>query len=192
MARKHLISKSCKIAIALVFSCVLMLGITGCATDSESVIRDSIEQEFNSYKNADDLAMSRVATTAEKEGLTSLGISSEDFAAAVLDGFDYEIKNININGSNATADVIIVSKSMSDFESKLSEAVQSFVASDSAQTMTSDEKSQEIGNIAMNAFEQTKVIEEEVQLDFTLDGNTWTSNNVSETLANTDSLVFAS
>lgn len=191
MAINHSISKSCKVAIALILSCVLMLGVTGCAADSESVIRDSIEQEFNSYKNADDLAMSRVATTAEKEGLTSLGISSEEFAAAVLEGFDYEIKDININGSNATADVIIVSKSMSDFESRLSEAVQNFVASDSAQTMTSDEKSQEIGNIAMDAFEQTEVIEEEVQLDFTLDGNTWTSNNVSETLANTDSLIFA-
>lgn len=183
-----------KMVVLIGAALVLALGtiaIAGCAKTSEDVLRETVSNEFDAYKNLENATLEKIADTAEKEGLSDLGISGVDFASAVLNGFDYSIDNIEINGEAATVSVTIASKSSSDFEKKLSERVQSFVESDGAQSMSADEKNTEIGSITMQVFEETEIINESANLEFQLQDKTWVSTNASEVLANLDSLVFA-
>lgn len=186
--------RTLKRLIACMTAVLLATGVfalAGCAKTSEDVLRETVENEFNAYKNLEDSALERIAQTAEQEGLSDLGISGVDFASAVLNGFDYHIDNIQINDDAATVSMTIVSKSTSDFESKLSESVQAFVESDESQSMTAEEKNNKIGDITMQAFEDTEIINENVELQFQLQDKTWVSTNASEALASLDSLVFA-
>lgn len=183
-----------KVISAVAAALLLVVGITflgGCAKTSEDVLRETVENEFDAYKNLEDAALEKIAQTAEQEGLSDLGISGVDFASAVLAGFDYDIDDIQIDGETATVHVMIASKSSTDFENKLSEAVQAFVDSDAAQGMTPDEKNTQIGVITMKAFEDAEIINEEAELQFQLQDKTWVSTNASEVLAGLDSLVFA-
>lgn len=186
---------SIKKAIALTATAILLAFATvvasGCAKTSEDVLREVVESEFNTYKNLEESALDEIATTAEQEGLSDLGITGEEFAAAVLSGFDYSIDGVQISGNDATVSTTIISKSSTDFESKLSEGVQEFVSSSEATSLTTEEKNLKIGSITMQAFEDTEIISEQVDIQFQLQDKTWVSTNASEVLANLDSLVFA-
>lgn len=183
-----------KIIVRVLLSALLALSafsFVACGKSSEQALRDSVEAEFNAYKNLEDAALDKIAKTAESEGLDDLGISGRDFASAVLNGFDFSIENIVVTGKEATVSIALASKSATDFEEKLSSSVQTFVDSKEAQDMSIEEKNAEIGKITMKAFEDTKIIDEKVDIKFMLENNTWTAVNASEQLANLESLVFA-
>lgn len=169
-----------------------VFALAGCATtSSEDAIRQAVSQELDIYKNMDDKAMSMVVESAENEGLTELGINGEEFAAAVLDGFDYRVNDITVNDKTATANVTIISKSMTDFETKFSDAVSNLMTSGEAASLDSDGVQQAVGDLAMETFANTEIIEESTNLEFELQGNTWVSTNVADALGGLDSMVFA-
>lgn len=168
-----------------------LLAVTGCSTtSSEDALRDAVAQELDIYKNMDEKAMGMVVESAENEGLTELGIDGEEFAAAVLDGFDYSINDVTIDGDTATVNVTIISKSMSDFETKFNEAVGELMSPDGS-SLFADNVQEAVGTLAMKTFDTTDIIEEDVDLKFKLDGSTWVSTNVAQALGNLDSMVFA-
>lgn len=169
-----------------------LLALAGCAaTSSEDAIRQAVSQELDIYKNMDEKAVSMVAESAENEGLTELGIDGREFAKAVLDGFDYRINDIVVNDKTATANVTIISKSMSDFETKFNDAVSELMSSAATSDLSTENVEQTVGSLAMETFGNTDIIEEDVELQFELEGNTWVSTNVAEALGNLDSMVFA-
>lgn len=190
--RTGMISKAMAAVAALVIALCGLTLLSGCSpANSEEVIRGSIADQFDKYKNHTDEVMSELSTTAENEGLTDLGISGEEFAAAVLDGFDYTIDSIQIDGDKATATLTITSKSMKDFETRLTESMNEFVDSDNATEMTEEDANAKIGELAMQAFDNTQIISEQAVLEYELQGNTWTATNASEVLGGLDSMVFA-
>ncbi len=169
-----------------------LFALSGCVvTSSEDAIRDAVSQELDIYKNMDQRAMDMIIESAENEGLTELGIDGTEFATAVLDGFDYRINDVVVNNNTATANVTIISKSMPDFETKFSNAVNDLTTSSSAATLTNDNIEQAVGTLAMETFDDTDIIEEDVDLQFQLEDNTWVSTNVAEALGGLDSMVFA-
>ncbi len=169
-----------------------LLALAGCAaTSSEDAIRQAVSQELDIYKNMDEKAVSMVAESAENEGLTELGIDGREFAKAVLDGFDYRINDIVVNDKTATANVTIISKSMSDFETKFNDAVSELMSSAATSDLSTENVEQTVGSLAMETFGNTDIIEEDVELQFELEGNTWVSTNVAEALGSLDSMVFA-
>lgn len=187
----NLVGEVIAMAVAATLLTFVAISATGCTKTSEDVLIEAIENDFNAYKNFEDSALNEIAATAEEEGLSDLGISGIDFAKAVLDGFDYTIDYISVESDTAIVDVIVSSKSSTDFESKLSSRVQAFTESDESGTMTNEERNLKIGEITMQAFEDTKIVSEKVSLQFELQDKTWVSTNTSEALANLDSLVFA-
>lgn len=181
-------------ATSMAMAALLALGcvaLAGCAKTSEDVIREVIQSEFDAYKNLEESALDEIGATAEQEGLSSLGISGDEFAEAVLGGFDYSIDNVKVGTLSATASVTITSKSATDFEARLSDGVQDFVESDDAKSMTTEEKNLKIGDITMQAFEDTELVSEQVDLQFQLQDKTWVSSDAFDVLAELDSLVFA-
>ena len=58
--------------------------------------------------------------------------------------------------------------------------------------MTSAEKAAKIGELAMQTFKQTPTIEENVNIDFELQGNTWVATDATDNLSNLDSMIFSS
>lgn len=181
--------------LALIAAGVLAAGVlcmTGCAgQDSEKLIRDSLTQQLDSYKNADDAAMSELATVAENEGLDEMGIDSQEFAAAVLDGFDYSIDNVTVDGDSATASVTIISKSYSDFETKMMDMVENITSDESIKDMTEEEATQMLGEKVMEIFDQTEVITEQADIEYKLENNVWEPVKGDASLADLDSMVFA-
>ncbi len=177
---------------ALCLVCALALcTVCACAPSNESVIRSSIARELDSYKNADAQAMAKIAEALDSEGVADFGIDTGEFAASVLEGFDYSIDQITIDGAVAQANITITSKSLTDFQEKLTQAVDEFTVSPAAQAMSTDQINLSIGAIAMQAVEDTEVGEEQAVLAFELDGNVWTCANINEVLSGLDSLVFA-
>ncbi len=184
-----------KIALATTASIVLAFTLCvtcACSPSNEEVIRETVTKEFDAYKNLDDAAVSKIAQNAEKEGLDQLGITGQDFAGAVLDGFDYSIDSIEVNDKAATVKLTVMSKSTADFETKLDADVNTFVEDPATEYMSVDEKNAHIGEIAMQAFKDTEIVNEEVTLEFELQGSTWVCTNATDVLGQLDSLVFAS
>lgn len=177
------------IALLSVFS---FAALTGCASSSRDVLKQTVEQEFNSYKNHDDAVLEKIAKTAETGGLAELGISPSEFATQVLNGFDYTIDDIKIDGSTAHVTVTIVSKSSNDFQNKLNQGVEQFVSNAASSTLTAEQKSTQIGDIAMNVLDNTETVEETVDLTFELEDSVWVAHDTSGTLSKLDSLVFSS
>lgn len=162
----------------------------GCQPGSEDVIRQTVTENFNAYKNLEDSVLSEIAAKAEEDGMSDLGITGEEYATAVLDGFDYHINDITVNEQAATVSMTIVSKSKTDFYNKLNDAVSAFVADPATEGLSPEERDTQVGQIAMQAFKDTATISEDVELLFQLQGNTWVSVNSTEVLGNLDSFAF--
>lgn len=177
------------IAVGILAAAVLCM--TGCGQNSEQLIRDSLSQQLESYKNADDAAMSQLATVAENEGLDEMGIDSQEFAAAVLDGFDYSIDNVTVDGNSATASVTIISKSYSDFETRMMDIVTGITSDPSFADMTEEEATQKLGEQVMQAFADTEIITEQADIEYKLENNVWEPVKGDASLADLDSMVFA-
>ena len=180
---------ACMVALLLLAS--VGLCSIGCAKTSSDVIRDAVIAEFESYKNPEDETLETIASMVEEEGLSELGISGREFASSVLEGFDYTIDEIRIQGESAYATVTVSSKSASDFNQRVASDVQAFVESDEWRSLSSEEQAHAIGEIALESLDETEVISEAITIEFALDDKTWVSTNASEALSQLDSLAYA-
>lgn len=166
--------------------------MTGCfGQSSEQLIRDTLASELDAFKNMDDSAMSEIATVAENAGLTDMGIDSQEFAAAVLDGFDYSIDSVEVDGDTATATVTIISKSSSDFETRINEAVQSITSNPDVSSMDQETLMNQLSDAVMQAFQNTEVVTETATIEYQLENNVWEPVEGESSLAGLDSIVFA-
>lgn len=178
----------------LAFSAFLVsasLFVSGCQKTNEDVIRESIIERFEPYKNMNENVIWRLSQTAEDEGLPEMGISGEEFAYAVLEGFDYSIGKIEVSNKDASAHVTITSKSLNNLLERL-RATNSNFDDLKDQNTTQEAKTDEIHEIIMQAIRDTEVIEETVILNFSLNGTEWNSDNATEALGKLNSVIFAS
>ncbi|WP_165062792.1 hypothetical protein [Adlercreutzia sp. ZJ154] len=184
-----------KKVLALIAAGILAAGVlctVGCAgQNSEQLIRDSLTKQLDKYKNADEAAMTELATVAESEGLDEMGIDSQEFAAAVLDGFDYSIDKIVVNDNNATASVSITSKSYTDFENRMNDVISGITSDPAFAEMTEEEATTALGEKVMQAFDECEIITENADIEYTLKDNVWEPVKGDASLAGLDSIVFA-
>lgn len=178
-------------ALACMLACFASVAIVGCTPDAETLIKDAITKEFDTYKNMDDSAIEHIATSAENQDLSSLGIDNTEFATIVLDGFDYSIDKITVDADMAYVDMTIVSKSSSAFEEQLTSAIDELQNSAHLSTMSEEDRVQAIGDAVMSAFQGVPTISENVTVEYQLIDGTWTPINTADTLGALDSVVFA-
>ena len=176
-------------AAALVASAFCMVG---CSTaNDENLIREKLAEELDAFKNMDDSAMSEIATVAENAGLDEIGIDSQEFATAVLDGFDYSIDDVTVDGKTAVATVTIVSKSSSDFETRINEVVESITNDPEIAGMDQDAIMAKLSEAVMQAFDETEIVTETAEIEYELNDNTWEPVKGDNALADLDSIIFA-
>lgn len=173
---------------ALAVSCSTVL--EGCGSDPTQAIRESLTQQFDAYKNMDDAALSEIAELSEREGLEQLGIDNQEFAVAVLDGFDYSIDDITVDGNNATATVTIVSKSYTDFANKVRDIVDEISDDSSLSSLSQEEIANLLGERVMDAFDNVQINTEVATIEYVLNGDQWQPMAEESTLSSLDSVIF--
>lgn len=179
------------LAFALIACAICALfASTGCQKTSEDVIVESIINRFEPYRTMNGEVIERLSKTAEDEGLSEFGISDQDFAYAVLSGFDYKIDDIDVSENSATAKVTISSKSMSDFSQQLEQA-ETELGILGHQALTKEQKTEKIRERMMQAINDTAISSEPITLMFSLNGTEWTSGNATEELGKLDSVIFS-
>ena len=113
-------------AVALVAA--LVLALIGCSSGptDEEVIRQGIGEELAAIKSGDNDIVAAVEQGAG-EDLRKLGLDSGELMSAYLDGFDYEVGEVSVQGDAATAHLSVTCRSMSDvasdFEAKFVDVV---------------------------------------------------------------------
>lgn len=178
------------LAAAMCFGC---FALVACGNNSEQVIREDITTYFDRYKDQVDEATAEIATMARTQGLDQMGVDPDEFAASLLEGFDYTLDGIEINGDKATATVTIVSKSYADLEQKLEEAYNEFTDPSMLQSyagMTEDQLYDMIGDKLMEALDNTKVDSTTATVVYDKTGNVWNVNQSESTLWTVDSALF--
>ena len=91
------------------------LVLTGCSgTNPEEAIRQDITTNFDEIKNLDDATMEEFAEELGDTGLESYGIETTELLTSMLDGFDYSIESVTVDGDAAVAEVSVTAKSMGE------------------------------------------------------------------------------
>ena len=180
---------------AMALAVFTLCSLTACGPSPEDTIREAITDEFDGYKNADDSVIQQIAQSAEKQGISQYGIENEEFATMVLDGFDYSINSIEVDGNSATANLTIVSKSSAAFKEKLTESINAISQNPELASMTDDQKMELISEAITNSFKDIETVSEDVSIEYAYtdsDGKKiWVPVNSGTALGSLDSVVFA-
>ena len=106
------------LAVVVAVSCGVVLG--GCSSaNPEQAIRDDLTATLDEVKNVDDATIEELMGSVDTSQLEPYGIDGTEFARSLLDGFDYSIGDITVDGDTATAQVSITCKSAMDLYDEL-------------------------------------------------------------------------
>lgn len=179
------------VAVALALVVFAMGALTACSPSPDAAIRDAITDEFDTFKNKDDSAIEQIAKSAEAQGIDQYGIENEQFADMVLDGFDYHINSVEVDGNSASANITISSKSAAAFKDKLTAAIADISANPDLASMSNDEKMELISQAITDSFKDIEIVNENVTIEYSNVNGTWTPTNSGTALGSLDSVVFA-
>ncbi len=173
----------------LIAASLAMLPIAGCAhqTDEEA-IESSIAKRLDSYKNPDSTEAANFAVRMDIDSLAQYGVSMEDFMRSYLDGFDYVIDDVAVDGNTATATVTIRCKSFSAYEEALAQATDEMKQDPAFATMSTEKLKEEYGSAILDTLAGVEVRETEpISIVFEKTDNVWTpvseaSDDIAEAL----------
>lgn len=151
------------------------LPLAGCAhqTDEEA-IESSIAKRLDSYKNPDSTETANFAVRMDIDSLAQYGVSMGDFMRAYLDGFDYAIDDVAIDGDTATATVTIRCKSFSAYEEALARAADEMKQDPAFATMSTEKLNEAYGSAILDTLAGVEVREAEpITIVFEKVDNVW-------------------
>lgn len=164
-------------AAALV-AAMCMGSLVGCGgANSEDLIRNAVTEEFESLKNLDDAAMSELmegASMGDTTALEQYGIDQEEYLRSYLEGFDYRIDDVTVDGDTAKVMVVLTCKSASDIQQAITDSASKMVEDASIVDLDESALNSKIGEIFMEAIASVQPTEtESIELTYELSGNTW-------------------
>lgn len=170
----------------MAFSLTAFAGCGG--ADDEQVIRDAITEELDSYKTLDDSVVDELIADMDADSLSEYGIDGAEFIKTYLDGFDYTIDSVTVDGDKAEAVITMTCKSYSGYEAALEEAATTIMQQEGLASMTADEVNALIGTTIMDALEKVELAQTQpFTVEYTKSGNVWepaasSSNDVATAL----------
>lgn len=167
------------------------VALPSCGPNNEELIREAVTQKYDAYKNADDAVLSQLVSSLENDGLTELGIDETEFATVVVDGFDYAIDNISVEGDSAVITVTFAGKSYEDLLSSISATTEALANDPAFAELSQEDRRAAAGKMVMDAFDALEVRNETVDLDYQLTDNTWQEADEQAGLAQIDNILFA-
>ena len=85
-------------------------------------MRQGVADELERLKTHDEALLDELAADSGVDQLATYGIDAKSFIAAYLDGFDYRIDEVKVDGDSATATVVLTCKKFDAFAQALTEA----------------------------------------------------------------------
>ena len=165
------------IAAACLAAAVLAIGgaaLAGCGPDSEELVRQAVTEDLDLVKAHDAALLEKMAAEADVEGLAVYGVDPAAFLSAYLDGFDYRVDEVAVDGETARASVVLTCKSFDAFGAALDQAVTSLSAGEGVANMGEEETSQLVGKTLMDVLASVEAVEKApVELKFTLKDKAW-------------------
>lgn len=172
-----------RITLAVVMAVLAAVTLTAC-NSPEAAIRDDLTNQLETIKQGDDSFVSGIEENAG-EDFASLGIDTDEFVTAYLDGFDYTVDDVSIKDGVATAKATITCKSldgiMTDFQNDYYAKLGSL---DIAELSDQDALKQLAGETMMDVVETAETAETDCEFTYTrTPKGTWKCDNGDEALA---------
>lgn len=166
-----------KIVTAVVASAMLACSLcllTGCNSDekNEQVITESLTQELDSLKNPTGDVVKGLFD--EDEELAELGITVEDFATAYLDGFDYSIDSVKVDGEEAVATVTITCKLYTNIEKALNQKIEDLTNDKDFMALSEKKMKKQLGQELLAAVKSVENTSTTLEINYTLENDAWT------------------
>ncbi len=167
-------------------------GITGCEKklDAEEVITESITAQLESIKTLDEETLKELSADELTEEFAPYGIDGEEYLRTYLDGFDYTVGEVTVDGDTAQADVTLTCKSYQDIEDGIENAVVEIMETpEEILELTEEEINLKIGEVIMGAIGEIEPKETEpITLTYEQKDGTWSEAKETEDLV-TDALM---
>ena len=160
------------------------LVLTGCSgADPEEAVRADLTANFDQLKNLEGDALEEIADGMGNTGLEQYGLENIEVITAMLDGFDYTIDSVAVDGDTATAEVTVTSKSMSELMNLDTDAL----TADLMEAVTSGELDPSdddainawAGEYMMGLVEQIEPSEKTISLTYVNGDDGWTMDDSS-------------
>lgn len=180
------ISQGSKKLLALVLAATMLcfgaLVLSSCGKSDEEVVREGVVRELDLVKNKDPEFMESITDAALASEMDAYGIDANEFMVSYLEGFDYTINDVTVDGDGATANVTITCKTLTDIYNEVMTNAEETANNTDTSSMSEDEANQLVGQIMMEAVGQVQATTQEpIDLTFTLNGNTWEPTSAAET-----------
>ena len=154
------------------------LVLTGCSgANPEEAIRQYITADFDEIKNLDDATMEEFAEELGDTGLESYGIETTELLTSMLDGFDYSIESVTVDGDAAVAEVSVTAKSMGELMNMdadaMTEALMEDLTSGALDANDDDAVNAWAGAYVMNLVDAIEPSDKTVTLTFVNGDDGW-------------------
>ena len=162
------------VVLALMGSLAMLSGCSGQKSDDQ-IIRDSLTSELDSIKNLDENFVNELSESIDMSQLSVYGIDGVKFMKAYLDGFDYTIDSVNVEGDTAQAQITLTCKSYTAYLQALRDAVNLRIANpDELAGKSNDDINKKIGEIVIQSLNGVELKPTEpVTIKYTKVDNTW-------------------
>lgn len=165
------IMAACLAAAVLSFGA---LSLVGCGPSAEEVVRQGVTDELERLKTHDAALLDELAADSGADQLVAYGIDAQTFIAAYLDGFDYRIDEVTVEGDDATATVVLTCKKFDAFTQALTEATTALAEDEETAALDGDELNAKIGQVVLEVLAGVEPTESNpVELPFARTDNVW-------------------
>lgn len=162
------------ISIALALAAALPLALAACGASGEKAVHDAVTKELESLKQLDDKALDQILGTAVASAdYTQFGVKDREFFEAWMNGFEYSVGDVTVNGNTAAVEVTITYKPMSAIIARFQNEITRFGFDGTTATMTQEELSKETGRILLDSCRSTPTATTSISLSYVKNGNTW-------------------
>ena len=110
-------------------------------------------ESFGRWTLGDDEALlDELAADSGVDQLATYGIDAKSFIAAYLDGFDYRIDEVKVDGDSATATVVLTCKKFDAFAQALTEATTALAEDGQTAELDADQINEKVGQLVLEAL----------------------------------------
>lgn len=163
-------------------ACALALGGCGLFGPSpEQIVRDGLASDFDMLLDKESQARQTMVSNLESTGaLSGLGVDTQGFLNALLEGMEYEIASVEVDdeAKTATATVELTCKSLTDVATRAQELLNQRAADAGETAISPEETLAWMGECLMQAAQEDAPESVELELDCSSDDEgTWSADD---------------
>lgn len=171
MSTRKRIALLCAVVASIAFG---GLALSACGPSNEELVTQAVTDQLELIKVHDDATLDQLAAYESAEALAPYGLDAKGFLTSFLEGFDYRIDEVTVDGDAAQATVTLTVKGMSAFTEALNQSQAALAADESVAILTDEELNQRVGQALMEALGTVVATEKPpVTLTFALEDGTW-------------------